>query len=198
VIEDEMVLGGVNFRFIDTAGLRETTDTVEAIGVGRTKEQLKKASLVLYLFDLANTSLKEIQSELKELDGLTIPIIKVGNKVDKADPALLKQLESQQFVFISATEKTNLPKLQEMILEKFHIDHVRQGDVIITNLRHYESLVATHEALARVLTGMDKGVTGDFLAMDVRNALHHLGLITGQITTEDLLANIFGKFCIGK
>ena len=92
VIEDEMVLGGINFRFIDTAGLRETTDTIEAIGVGRTKEQLRKASLVLYLFDLANTSLKEIQDELKELDDLTIPIIKVGNKVDKAGKALFNNL----------------------------------------------------------------------------------------------------------
>lgn len=198
VIEDEMVLGGINFRFIDTAGLRETTDTIEAIGVGRTKEQLRKASLVLYLIDLANTNLKEIQAELKALEDLTIPIIKVGNKVDKADPTLLKQLQSENFLFISATQKTNLPELQQRILSMFHVDHVKQGDVIVTNLRHYQSLTQTHEALNRVLQGMDNGVTGDFLAMDVRNALYHLGLITGVISTEDLLANIFGKFCIGK
>ncbi len=198
VIEDEMVLGGINFRFIDTAGLRDTTDAIEAIGVGRTKEQLRKASLVLYLFDLANTNLKEIQDELKELDDLTIPIIKVGNKVDKADKALLQQLQSQNFLFISATQKTNLHELQDRILSLFHVDHVKQGDVIVTNLRHYQSLLQTHEALDRVLKGMDNLVTGDFMAMDVRNALHHLGLITGQITTEDLLENIFSRFCIGK
>lgn len=198
VIEDEMILGGINFRFIDTAGLRETTDTIEAIGVGRTKEQLKKAALVLYLIDLANTNLSEIHSELKALGDLTMPIIKVGNKVDKADPALLRQLEAQDFLFISATKKTNLPALQERILSKFHVDHVKQGDLVITNLRHYQSLLQTHEALDRVLKGMDTGVTGDFLAMDVRNALYHLGLITGQISTEDLLENIFSKFCIGK
>ncbi len=198
VIEDEMIVGGINFRFIDTAGLRETTDTIEAIGVGRTKEQLKKASLVLYVIDLAGTTQKEIQEELKELDNLTIPIIKVGNKVDKADPALLRQLEGQDFVFISATQKTNLQALQEKILGKFHINQVRQGDVIITNLRHHQSLLDTHEALVRVLKGMDSGITGDFLAMDVRQALYHLGLITGVISTDDLLENIFSKFCIGK
>ncbi|NOT73376.1 MAG: tRNA uridine-5-carboxymethylaminomethyl(34) synthesis GTPase MnmE [Cyclobacteriaceae bacterium] len=198
VIEDEMILEGVNFRFIDTAGLRDTTDTIEAIGVSRTKEQLKKASLVLYLVDLGNTNLHEIQTELKELEELTVPIIKVGNKVDKAVPALLRELEAQDFIFISATHKTNLSKLREKILSRFHVDHVKQGDVIITNLRHYQSLTETNEALNRVLTGMDKGVTGDFMAMDVRNALHHLGLITGQISTEDLLENIFSRFCIGK
>ena len=198
VIEDEMIVGGINFRFIDTAGLRETTDTIEAIGVGRTKEQLRKASLILYLIDLTNTSLKEIQTELKEWEVLAIPLIKVGNKVDKANPALLAQLASQDFVFISATEKTNLHALQEKILSKFHVDHVKQGDVIITNLRHYQSLQQTHEALHRVLKGMDSGITGDFLAMDVRQALYHLGLITGVISTDDLLENIFSRFCIGK
>lgn len=198
VIEDEIVLGGINFRFIDTAGLRETTDTIEAIGVGRTKEQLKKASLVLYMVDLANTSLAEIQTELGELKDLNVPVINIGNKVDKAARALLKQLEPLDFLFLSATQKTNLHALHEKILAKFHVDHVKQGDVIITNLRHYQSLLDTREALNRVLTGMDKGVTGDFLAMDVRQALYHLGLITGQISTEDLLENIFSRFCIGK
>ena len=198
VIEDEMVVGGINFRFIDTAGLRETTDTIEAIGVSRTKEQLKKASLVLYLIDLTNTNLKEIQEELHSLKDLKIPVIKIGNKVDKADPAFLKQLESQGFLFISATKKTNLTQLHDRILSEFHVDHVKQGDVIITNMRHYQNLQQTHDALDRVLNGMEKGVTGDFLAMDVRQALYFLGLITGVISTDDLLENIFSKFCIGK
>lgn len=198
VIEDEMVVGGINFRFIDTAGLRETTDTIEAMGVIRTKEQLKKASLVLYLIDLANTNLKEIQEELNMLKDLKIPVIKIGNKVDKADPGLLKKLEPQGFLFISATKKTNLTQLHDRIISEFHVDHVKQGDVIITNIRHYQNLQQTHEALDRVLNGMEKGVTGDFLAMDVRQALYFLGLITGVISTDDLLENIFSKFCIGK
>jgi len=198
VIEDEMVLGGVNFRFIDTAGLRDTTDTIEAIGVGRTREQLKKASLILYLVDLTNTTLAEIQDELDKLDALKIPVIRIGNKIDKADPVFVSQLKPFGFILLSATEKTNLAGLEKEILDRFHIDTVRQGDVILTNARHVESLTATRDALDRVLSGMDGGVTGDFLAMDVRNALHHLGLITGQISTEDLLGNIFSRFCIGK
>ena len=198
VIEDEMVLGGINFRFIDTAGLRETTDTIEALGIGRTREQLKKASLILYLVDLTNATLDEINGELKELDALNIPVIRIANKMDKGNPELVRQLMKQDFQFISATNKTNLKALEEKILDKFHVDKIKQGDVIVTNTRHYQSLQDTHDALSRVLKGMDERVTGDFLAMDVRNALHHLGLITGQISTDDLLANIFSKFCIGK
>ncbi len=198
IIEDEMVLGGINFRFIDTAGLRETTDTIEAIGVGRTREQLKKASLILYMIDLSRSNYAEIKEELQPLYEMNIPLIKVGNKVDKAPPSLLKELGREDFVFISATEKTNLHALQEKILSKFHVDRVNQGDVVITNLRHYQSLQQTYDALDRVLAGMANGVTGDFLAMDVRQALYFLGLITGEISTEDLLENIFSKFCIGK
>jgi tRNA modification GTPase len=198
VIEDEITLGGINFRFIDTAGLRETADTIEAIGVGRTKEQLKKAALILYLVDLSTASYEEVQQELASLDELNVPVIRVANKMDKANPELVRLLIKQDFQFISAMNKTNLKALEERIVNLFHVDRVKQGDVIVTNARHYQSLRDTNDALQRVLDGMDKGVTGDFLAMDVRNALHHLGLITGQITTEDLLGNIFSKFCIGK
>jgi len=198
VIEDEITLGGINFRFIDTAGLRETTDTIEALGVGRTREQLKKAALVLYMIDLSNADYNEVQRELSELESLNIPVIRVANKMDNGDPDLVRQLMKQDFQFISAKNKTNLKALEDQILTQFHVDQVKQGDVVVTNVRHYQSLRDTNDALNRVLEGMDKGVTGDFLAMDVRNALHHLGLITGQITTEDLLENIFGKFCIGK
>lgn len=198
VIEDEITLGGVVFRFIDTAGLRDTVDTIEAIGVGRTREQLKKASLILYLVDLTNTRLEEIQEELAELEKLNVPVIRVANKLDTGNPELVRQLTKLDFQFISAKNKTNLKALEERILSRFRINEVKQGDVIVTNARHYQSLNDTRDALTRVLLGMDKHVTGDFLAMDVRNALHHLGLITGQITTEDLLGNIFSKFCIGK
>jgi tRNA modification GTPase len=198
VIEDEITLGGINFRFIDTAGLRHTTDTIEAIGVGRTREQLKKAGLILYMVDLSNATYDGIQQELKDLEQLNVPVLRVANKMDNANPELVRLLMKQDFQFISAMHKTNLKALEDKILTLFHIDQVKQGDVIVTNARHYQSLRDTNDALNRVLDGMDKKVTGDFLAMDVRNALHHLGLITGQITTEDLLRNIFGKFCIGK
>jgi tRNA modification GTPase len=197
VIEDEIIMGGINFRLIDTAGLRETVDVIESMGVARTRERMKKASLIIYLFDLTNTSLAEIEKEEAELVQLGIPYLKVGNKMDKAIPELMKSLTSRDFVFISAANKTNLDVLKDRILQPFQIN-VTPGDVLVTNLRHYESLVQTHESLNRVLRGMDEGATGDLLALDIRQALHHLGEITGKVTTEDLLENIFSKFCIGK
>jgi len=198
VIEDEMIVGGIAFRFMDTAGLRETTDVVESIGVERTRDRMKKASLILYLFDLANTTLEEIQTEEVELKKLGIPYLKIGNKMDKASMAFIELLKEEDFLFISAATKTNISTLKEKIVSQFQIKEIKQGDVVVTNLRHYENLVQTHLSLERVLAGMEEGTTGDFLAMDIRQALHYLGEITGTITSDDLLANIFGKFCIGK
>lgn len=198
VIEDEIVLSGINFRFIDTAGLRETQDVIEAIGVERTRDRMKKASVILYLFDLTASTLPEAQEEIKELEKLGIPFIKVGNKVDKASPELLKSLSHEDFIFISASNKTNIQQLKDKLLSFFQISTVKSGDVLVTSLRHYQNLIQTHASLDRVLTGMSEGVTGDFLAMDIRQSLHYLGEITGEITTDDLLENIFSKFCIGK
>lgn len=198
VIEDEMVLGGINFRFIDTAGLRETQDVIEAMGVERTRDRMKKASIILYLFDLSTATLPDIQQEIKELEQLGIPFIKIGNKVDKADPAIVAKLKEQDFIFISASNKTNIQQLKEKLLSFFQVTTVKSGDVLVTSLRHYQNLLQTQESLSRVLNSMNEGITGDFLAMDIRQSLHYLGEITGQITTDDLLDNIFSKFCIGK
>jgi tRNA modification GTPase len=198
VIEDEMILGGINFRFIDTAGLRETQDVIEAMGVERTRDRMKKASVILYLFDLSAASLTEIKQEVKEIEALGIPFIKVGNKVDKALPEVLDKLKSEGFIFISAANKINIQELKDKLLSFFQVTTVKSGDVLVTSLRHYQNLLQTHESLDRVLNGMREGITGDFLAMDIRQSLHYLGEITGQITTDDLLDNIFSKFCIGK
>lgn len=197
-IEDEIVLGGINFRFIDTAGLRETTDVIEAMGVARTYDKMKKASLIIYLVDLSNTNLEEIDKEMKALAELGIPYIKVGNKLDKADRELVENLATKGFIFISAKSGEHIEVLKENILSLFEVGNVKSGDVMVTNLRHYQNLLQTNESLTRVLEGMDQGVTGDFLAMDIRQSLHYLGEITGSITTDDLLDNIFSKFCIGK
>jgi tRNA modification GTPase len=197
VIEDEVLIGGVNFRFMDTAGLRETADVVESIGVERTRERMKNASLILYLFDLAQTSLEEIRTQEKELQSLGIPYLKIGNKIDQAKKEVIEQLPDD-FILISASAKTNLSQLKDKIVSFFQIKEIKQGDVVVTNMRHYQNLIQTNDALDRVLHGMDHGITGDFLAMDIRQALHYLGEITGQITSDDLLANIFSKFCIGK
>lgn len=198
VIEDEIVLGGINFRFIDTAGLRETQDVIEAIGVERTRDRMKKASVILYLFDLSATTLADIQRETEELKRLGIPFIRIGNKIDKANPELLSALSQDDFVLISASHKENIQQLKDRLLSFFQVSTVKSGDVLVTSLRHYQNLLQTHQSLDRVLNGMTEGITGDFLAMDIRQSLHYLGEITGAITTDDLLENIFSKFCIGK
>lgn len=198
VIEDEIVLGGINFRFIDTAGLRETEDLIEAMGVERTRDRMKKASLIIYLFDLTRTTSEEIRKEERHLEELGVPYIKVGNKQDRADKNLMAALKGDDFIFISASNRTNIQALKDKILSRFQVGTVKTGDVMVTNLRHFESLRQTYDALQRVLGGMEQGITGDFLAMDIRQALHYLGEITGTITTEDLLENIFSRFCIGK
>jgi tRNA modification GTPase len=198
VIEDEITLGGVTFRFMDTAGLRDTQDAIEAIGVSRTRDRMKTASLILYMFDLSDTNLEEIKREEAELKALSIPFIKVGNKLDKAPKELINSIDNQDFILISAATKVNLESLKEKILSRFTIQEVKQGDVLVTNLRHYQKLIETQQALSRVLDGLHSGITGDFLAMDIRQSLFHLGEITGEITSDDLLANIFANFCIGK
>ena len=199
-IEDEVVIGGITFRFIDTAGLRETTDTIEAIGVQRTKEQLKKASLIIHLIDLSTATNEEIEAEIAMLSELNIPVVRVANKTDKAQPDILFNLKKdEKALFISALNGENLEDLKERLLSTVKSGELKPGeDTIVTNIRHFDNLVKTRGALHAVLEGIDNNVTGDFLAMDIRQALHYLGEITGQITTEDLLENIFSKFCIGK
>jgi tRNA modification GTPase len=199
-IEDELSLGGVIFRFIDTAGLRETTDTIEAIGVSRTQEKMRTASLILYLFDLSDTDLVEVHRDLNKLDNLGVPYLKVGNKLDAAKDNIVKELQANypDMLFISAGNKENLELLKARILALVNLDKFRTGNTVVTNVRHYDSLTKTRESLLEVLGGLDQRVTNDFLAMDIRRALHYLGEITGEVTTDDLLANIFSKFCIGK
>jgi tRNA modification GTPase len=199
-IEDELSLGGVIFRFIDTAGLRETADTIEAIGVSRTQEKMRTASLILYLFDLSDTDLVEVHRDLNKLDNLGVPYLKVGNKLDAAKENIVKELQANypDMLFISAGNKENLELLKARILELVNLDKFRTGNTVVTNVRHYDSLTKTRESLLEVLGGLDQLVTNDFLAMDIRRALHYLGEITGEVTTDDLLANIFSKFCIGK
>lgn len=200
LIEDELNLGGVIFRFIDTAGLRETTDVIEAIGVSRTQEKMKTASLILYLFDLTDTSILEINRDINKLEDLGVPFIKVANKIDAAKVNILSELRENHpdTIFISAGQKENLEELKNRILTLVNVDKFKTGNTIVTNVRHYDSLVKTRESLLDILEGLDREVTNDFVAMDIRRSLHYLGEITGQITTDDLLANIFSKFCIGK
>jgi len=197
-IEDELVLEGVSFRFIDTAGLRETKDKLEAMGIERTKQKMSQASLIMFLFDVNNTNEKELIESLDMLKEMKVPYIVVGNKMDKDTDYKEEFRNFDGIVYISAKKKLGIEELKQRILEQVNIKSFKTGDAVVTNLRHYESLLHTKESLNKVLLGLDNGITGDLLAEDIRASLHSLGEITGEITTDDLLANIFSKFCIGK
>lgn len=197
-IEDEINLGGVTFRFIDTAGLRETVDTIEAIGVKRAKEQMEKASLILYMFDLSDEPVEEISKALSTLEEQPIPFLAIGNKADLIDKNQRKALEPLGLSFLTAQTSEGLKELEDAILDKVNAKQLNTGDTVVTNLRHHQQLILTKDALHTVIKGIDSGISNDFVAQDIRHALHHLGEITGQITTDDLLENIFSKFCIGK
>jgi len=199
-IEDEIHIEGISFRFIDTAGIREARDKIEAIGIERTKEKMKAASVIIYLVDLLTETERDIYLEKNKLQKLGIPYLLVGNKIDKVSLKVKSLLTSNhpEMILISASSEENVDQLKNALIRLVHLDDFNTGDTVVTNIRHIESLTNTQTALDDVLKGIDKKVTGDFLAMDIRQALHHLGEITGEITTDDLLGNIFSKFCIGK
>ena len=198
-IEDEMVIDGVPFRFIDTAGLRTATDQIEAMGIERTHSKMKEASLVLYLIYLASYTIKAYHKQIQELEKTGVPFLIVGNKTDQAQETLKNIVASDiRSVLITASTKDNLVGLKTKLLEAINLDRFKSSNTIVTNARHYESLVNTKMALGQVIAGIDGQVTSDFLAMDIREALYALGEITGEITSEDLLDHIFSKFCIGK
>lgn len=195
-IEDVAVIEGIRFRFIDTAGIRETTDTIEIIGVRKSLEKMKSAAIVLYLFD-ARESTTDVTAQTEQIRtdiGNNI-LITVANKSDLAsEHASLVSAD----VTISAKEGTGLDTLCTLLSERMQAGKLQSGDVIVTNTRHMEALQKTDTSLIRALEALISGLSGDLVATDIREALHHLGSITGQITTDDLLGNIFGKFCIGK
>jgi tRNA modification GTPase len=199
VIEDEINLGGITFRFIDTAGIRDTEDAIEAIGVEKTHQKMKEASLILFLFDLDTEEPGEIQIAIDRLKEQHTPFIAIGNKADKVEAKKILNFEKlPHTISITATHADDLHRLEDRILEEVNIETFTTGDTVVTNLRHQQELLNTQNDLNRVLEGIDQGISNDLLAMDIRQALHHLGEITGQITTDDLLDNIFSKFCIGK
>lgn len=198
-IEDELTVEGVTFRFIDTAGLRETVDKIEAIGVQRTREKMSQAALIIYLFDVNTTSEKELIRDLEELQGLKIPYLIVGNKVDTFEEVKLEKFHNfDGIIYISAKKDNGIEELKSRLLETINYESLRNNDTLVSNLRHYESLRHTRESLELVLEGMQAKIPGDLLAQHIRQALFHLGEITGEINTDDLLDNIFSKFCIGK
>ncbi|MFT6166514.1 MAG: tRNA modification GTPase [Vicingaceae bacterium] len=210
-IEDEVKIGGIAFRFIDTAGIRETTDIVENIGIKRTFQMIEKANVVLYLVDVVLDTKEEIHQVIAgiqtKLEGGEKQLIVLANKADKGDFDLSEVPEefSSKFpkgiepIYLSALKKVRLEKLTGKLEEIAKTTLNNGSDVVVSNLRHYEALKSAGDALERVQNGLDTNITGDFLAMDIRQALHYLGEITGTIEIDrDILGTIFSQFCIGK
>jgi len=231
-IEEVLNINGINFRLIDTAGIREATDAIEQIGVKRTMEKISQSALLLYIFDSAEITPTELQQDIESLQKPGVNMLLVANKIDllKSEvgsqrsevrgqklenplnnkllfseiwnsrwniPASGFRLPTSGILPISAKEKQHIDELKQKIYDAAIKDKLSGDETLITNVRHLEALQKTEEALTRVLNGMET-VTSDFLAMDIKQALHYLGEITGAVTTDDLLENIFSKFCIGK
>ena len=206
-IEDTLTIEGTQFRFIDTAGIRETTDEIEAVGVAKTKEKALKAKVLLYLYDRNDANLNEIIKDINEFMRDDLILIPVESKVDlnkntanEFDSALTKELNSKKI--LQPIKISTFDKISIESLKKFLFNQVSQmasnQDVIITNIRHYDALQNVLKAIFNIKNGLDHKISGDLLSVDINEALMHLGEITGEITTEDLLGNVFANFCIGK
>ncbi|WP_230548152.1 tRNA uridine-5-carboxymethylaminomethyl(34) synthesis GTPase MnmE [Mucilaginibacter sp. UR6-11] len=195
-IEEILNINGINFRLIDTAGIREATDAIEKIGVERTMEKIRQSALLVYVYDAAQITLAELNTDLESLQRPGITLLVVANKADLLTPKQLAALPANANV-ISAKEKTHIDELKSKIYHSAIKNQLDGNETLVTNIRHLEALQKTEQALVRVLAGIDT-VTSDFLSMDIKQALHYLGEITGAVTTDDLLENIFSKFCIGK
>ena len=198
-IEDEITIGGIRFRFIDTAGLRETTDEIEKIGVERALEKLEKSAIYIYLFDSTEMSVLEVKKELDSFTTTSKQLI-VANKIDKASKEELFAINNSNlpFLTISAKSKDSLDVLSSSLLNIAGIEALDSNQLMLTNSRHYDVLIKSLEEISKVQEGIDNHLTGDLLAIDLRQALYFLGEITGKVSNDDLLGNIFANFCIGK
>lgn len=197
-IEETLNIDGILFRLIDTAGIRQhTADVIETIGVEKSLEKMKQADVVVYLFDVNTTSAPELQKVAADFNHQHIKYILVGNKCEDKQK-VPSELFLPDAIFISAKEQLNLNELKFQLVNKVISGNVNTESTVITNARHYDALVKLQSALTDVQEGLNNQVPGDLLALDIRQSLHYLGLITGEVTNEDQLDFIFSKFCIGK
>ena len=203
VIEDTVNIGGITFRFIDTAGIRETSDTIESLGIERTFQKLDQAEIVLWMIDATDAS-----AQIAQLSGQILPrcegkqLILVLNKADLVQDAssisTIDFPENVKSISISAKKKTNIDELQQILIAAAHLPAITQNDIIVTNIRHYEALTHALEAIQRVQQGLANNLSGDFVSQDIRECIFHLSDIAGQVTNDMVLQNIFQHFCIGK
>jgi len=207
-IEDTIVIEGIEYRFIDTAGLRETSDIIENLGIKKTHEKIEQASVILYIDDISDTS-ESINKRINEIKNLISDSGKklfiLINKIDQDKQGRVRDLscsieinEADTLLFISAKERIGIDDLKQKLGEIVLKERLRTENVIITNIRHYEAMIKVSESLGRVLEGLETHIPSDLIALDIRQAIHYLGEITGEITSDEILGNIFKNFCIGK
>jgi tRNA modification GTPase len=211
-IEDEISIGGIGFRFIDTAGIRETQDTIEGLGIQRTFEKIKQSQVIIKLIDspklfddqqkLRATEWKRVKEDIQQLktNFPERPFLLLANKADLLSPENKNLLtkEFKDLLFISAKDKTGIEEIQTRLLSFVDDGALRNNDTIVTNSRHYNALLLALEEINKVQEGLNENLTTDLLAIDIRQALYHFGEITGEVTNDELLGNIFANFCIGK
>lgn len=193
-IEELINIKGINFRLIDTAGLRKSEDKIEKIGIKKTLKHIDNSSLIIYIYDVVNTRLETVNKDIKKLNKQNLPTIIIANKADlqaKSYPT------NDNHLLISAL-KNEVQIVKDEIFKAFNINKLDSGDTIITNARHYDSLNKAYSIILDVKNGLEINISSDLLAIDIRQALHNIGEITGEISNDELLGNIFGKFCIGK
>jgi tRNA modification GTPase len=208
VIEDSIVINGLEYRFIDTAGLRDTSDIIESLGIKKTNEKILESSVIIMVDEISESAdmiNKRAESIRNMITGFEKKLIVLINKIDIGDQAAIDNLKHNVFLdiddsllFISAKNLTGLDKLRSKLGRILEKERFNQEDVIITNVRHFEALRHVSESLERVIAGFSEHLPGDLLATDIRQAIHYLGEITGEITTDEILGNIFKNFCIGK
>jgi tRNA modification GTPase len=203
-IEDELVISGIGFRFIDTAGIRETEDIVESMGIKKTFEKMEQAQVVVYLFDAAQFEIQGdgLKTEIEKIKNQfpLKPLVIIGNKADKLNQSQNEAalLQIPELLLVSAKEKIGVEELKKKLLSFVNTGALRNNETIITNTRHYDSLLKALEEIQKVQFGLQTGIPADLMAIDIRQALYYFGEITGLVTNDELLGNIFANFCIGK
>jgi len=205
VIEDVINIDGTLFRFSDTAGIRETTDVIESMGIERSYNQLDKAEIVLLVTDISRSVQPILDRIVKIRDKIADQqLIIIANKVDIASDDAQNQLSKfpllprEELVYIAAKSRSNLDELVQMMKRAVDFDSIGPEEIIVSNVRHYEALSLAYSAIGKVIEGLRTGISGDFLAQDIRECLHYLGEITGEVSTDEILGHIFKHFCIGK
>jgi len=202
-IEETINIDGMTFRFIDTAGLRYSNETLENMGIERTYEAINRAMAVIYVFDITVTIATEVEKMLNDfrthIEDPDKKFIVVANKIDEISemPSHFNTLVNLDTIFISAKRKENIALITDSLSKHFK-EKTQNVSAVTSNLRHFEALSKSQQALETVQTGLTEKLPSDLVAIDLRQALYHLGSITGQVTNQDILENIFGRFCIGK